>query len=115
MMNVKSIDRESLLMLGSGILEENGIRVSHFIPGRLRLKASAIKGNPPLAQKITELFLVIQGINLVEANHLTGSLLIEYNAAELKSRDSSRSLGEALRFLATQLDHEKVSILLQWL
>ncbi len=93
----------------------NGIQVSHFIPGRVRLKALPIKGNPSLAQKITELFLVIKGINQVEANHLTGSLLVEYNAAELQTPDSSRLLGEALKFLVPQLDHEKVRTFLQWL
>ena len=114
-MNPIRSKRGPLFLWGREMLEVNGIRVAHFIPGRVRLKALPIKGNPSLAQKIQELFIVIEGINQVEANHLTGSLLVEYNAVELQSPDSSRLLGEALRFLVPQLDHEKVSTLLQWL
>jgi hypothetical protein len=92
----------------------NGIRVSHFIPGRVRLKALPIKGNPPLARKITE-FFVIKGIKLVEANFLTGSLLIEYKAAQLRTPDSAHRLGEALQHLLPRIDSEKVASLLKWL
>lgn len=104
-----------LLLWGRELLEVNGIRVAHFIPGRVRLKARPIKGNPSLARKITELFLVVEGVQRVEANHLTGSLLVEYNAAALQSPDSSRLLGEALRSLAPELDDQKVLTMLQWL
>ena len=81
--------KEPLLLWGREIMSVNRIRVSHFISGPVRLKAMPIKGNPPLAQKITELFAVIKGIKLVEANFLTGSLLIEYEAAELRTPDST--------------------------
>jgi Heavy metal associated domain 2 len=108
-------EKKPLFLWGREMMEINGIRLSHFIPGRVRLKARPIKGNPPLARKITEVFLLIDGIKLVEANSLTGSLLIEYEAAELKSPDSARLLGEALQQLLPQIDSEKVKSLLKWL
>jgi hypothetical protein len=107
--------KEPLFLWGREMMEANGIRVAHFIPGRVRLRALPIKGNPPLAQKVTELFEEIKGIKQVEANSLTGSLLIEYEAVELQSPDSARLLGEALEYLLPQLDHEKITGLLKWL
>ena len=104
-----------LFRWGREIMEVNGIRVSHYMPGRVRLKALPIKGNQPLAQQITERFMIIKGIKQVKANSLTGSLLIEYEAAELQSPDSARSLAEALKYLLPQLEHEKVLSLLKWL
>jgi hypothetical protein len=59
--------KEPLFLWGREMMEVNGIRVAHFIPGRVRLRALPIKGNPPLAQKITELFEEIMGIRQVEA------------------------------------------------
>ncbi len=53
--------------------------------------------------------MIIKGIKQVTANSLTGSLLIEYEAAELQSPDSARSLAEALKYLLPQLEHEKVT------
>ncbi len=58
-MNLWHFDRNPLFTWGREMLEVNGIRVLHFIPGRVRLKAQPLKGNPNLAQKITELFIVI--------------------------------------------------------
>ena len=114
-MFLKRPEKQPLFRWGREIMEVNGIRVAHFMPGRVRLKVLPIKGNAPMAQKITEEFLVIRGIKHVEANALTGSLLIEYEAAELQSPDSARLLAEALQYLLPQVDHEKVSSLLKWL
>ncbi|AEB08098.1 HMA2 domain-containing protein [Desulfobacca acetoxidans] len=94
-------------------MDLNGIQISHFIPGRVRLKSLLIKGNLSLAQKIMELFSAIPGIREVEANHLTGSLLVVYDAKQLRTPDSTHQLEEALKFLAPNLDHDRVAWLLQ--
>jgi hypothetical protein len=107
--------KKPLLLWGREMMAINGIRVSHFIPGRVRLKAAVIKNNPPFAQKIIELFEEIKGIRQVEVNFLTGSLLIEYEAAELRSPESAHRLGRALQHLLPQVDYEKVMSLLKWL
>ncbi len=100
----KHYEKKPLFLWGREIMEVNGIKVAHYTPGRVRLKALSIKGNPPLSQKITEEFLIIKGIRHVEAKALTGSLLIEYEATELQSTDSARLLAETLRYLLPQLD-----------
>ncbi len=93
----------------------NGIQVVHFIPGRVRLKARLIRGNPSLAAKITDLLLEVQGIQAVEANPVTGSLLIAYGAVAWQSPNALQILGEALRILAPQFDQEKWLELSEWL
>ncbi len=106
--------REQLLRWGRGLLEGHGIMIAHFIPGRVRLKAQSLKGNPALAQAIVDRFGVIKGVEAVEANHLTGSLVIAYNLAELQRPDSRRHLEEALLGLMPQLDKDKLRQLLSW-
>jgi hypothetical protein len=107
--------KKPLFRWGREMMEVNGIRVSHFIPGRVRLKVLPIKGNLSMAQKITDLLSEIKGIKQVAANPVTGSLLIEYEAVAIKTPDSAELLGEALRNLFPQIDQEKVKTLLQWL
>jgi hypothetical protein len=87
----------------------NGIKITSYIPGRIRLKATPIKGDPEMAQKITELFSAIKGIQHVEANPLTGSLLVLFNSSDLRSPDSTRLLREALGILAPQISSEKIN------
>jgi Heavy metal associated domain 2 len=114
-MFLKDNEKKPLFLWVREMMAIKGIRVSHFIPGRVRLKAAAIKDNPPFARQVIELFEEIRGINQVEANFLTGSLLIEYEAAELRSPESADQLAEALRHLLPQVDREKVMSLLEWL
>lgn len=108
-------DKKQLLRWGQGLLESHGIVVAHFIPGRVRLRARLLKGNQVLAQTIIERFGIIKGVKAVEANHLTGSLVIAYNLAELRTPDSRGSLGEALCCLVPHLDKDKLLQLLSWL
>lgn len=96
-------------------MDLNGIKITSYIPGRIRLKAAQIKGDPDFAQKIMALFSVIKGINHVEANPLTGSLLVHFSTGELRSPDSTRLLVEALGILAPQISTEKINSWLQQL
>ncbi|MCX7965350.1 MAG: heavy-metal-associated domain-containing protein [Syntrophorhabdaceae bacterium] len=59
----------------------------HGIPGRLRLKSPIIKKNKVVAKEVEEMFESIKGINDVDVNLLTGSLLINYNPKMLKYND----------------------------
>lgn len=113
-MTNKLTARKQLLHWGRGLLERHGIIIAHFIPGRVRLQARSLKGNPALAQIIVQRFGVIKGVEGVEANHLTGSLVIAYNLKELQRPDSRRHLEEALLGLMPQLDEDKLRQLLAW-
>lgn len=59
----------------------------HDIPGRLRLKSPVIKRNKVIAKEVEQMFESIKGINDVDINLLTGSLLINYNPKMLKYND----------------------------
>jgi len=73
-----------------------GIKVTHAIPGRIRLKVSEVKENPTLAEEIQGQLSAVQGIRLVETNPLTGSVLVLYDAQAVTSLDSLRALLEPL-------------------
>lgn len=96
-------------------MDLTGVKITSYIPGRIRLKAAPLKGNPDLAQKITELFSAIKGIEHVEANPLTGSLLVRFNSGELRSPDSTRLLREAVGILAPQVNTAQIQAWLQQL
>ena len=50
----------------------------HDVPGRIRVKTASVKGNPGLAQKVEEFISVLDGVTTVQANPVTGSVLVHY-------------------------------------
>ena len=57
----------------------------HDIPGRLRVKIPAIKGNSKGKRKIEQVFQGLEGINEIMVNTATGSVLVNYDCRVLKS------------------------------
>jgi len=55
-----------------------GVRVVHAIPGRIRLKLRQIRGNAELAWEVEEQLSRIPGVANVEANAVTGSVLVVF-------------------------------------
>ncbi|HEX4410862.1 MAG TPA: hypothetical protein VH206_18995 [Xanthobacteraceae bacterium] len=55
------------------------LKIEHQVPGRVRMKIPAGKGNPELLQKISETFAVIPGIEEVTVNPATGSVVLHYD------------------------------------
>jgi hypothetical protein len=55
------------------------LKIEHQVPGRVRLKIPAGKGNPELLKKISETFAVIPGIEQVTVNPTTGSIVLCYD------------------------------------
>src|SRR6516165_124274 len=53
--------------------------VAHQVPGRVRMKVPAAKGNPELLQQIAETFAVIPGIERITCNPATGSVVMHYD------------------------------------
>jgi len=53
--------------------------VAHQVPGRVRMKVPAAKGNPELLQQIAETFAVIPGIERITVNPATGSVVMHYD------------------------------------
>jgi hypothetical protein len=78
------------------MLQAADVVVSHYSPGRLRLKAHVLKRNEAAAKKIEATLCAVPGIERVATNSLTGSLLIEFSSAKLDSPTASRRLLVAL-------------------
>jgi hypothetical protein len=55
----------------------------HDIPGRLRIKTPAVKNNPKAADDIKNLLATLRGVNSMEFNLTTGSILIYYHPDKL--------------------------------
>lgn len=72
------------------------ISLSHYSPGRLRLKAAGLRRDKALAEKIRSTLEAVPGIDRVSTKALTGSLLIEFSPDELAPPEASRRLLEAL-------------------
>ncbi len=53
--------------------------ISHHIPGRVRVKVPDAKRHPELLEKLRELIVSAPGVETVDCNPLTGSMLIHYS------------------------------------
>ena len=56
------------------------LKIEHQVPGRVRMKIPAGKGNPELLKQISEAFGVIPGIEEIAVNPTTGSVVLHYDA-----------------------------------
>jgi Heavy metal associated domain 2 len=55
------------------------LKIEHQVPGRVRMKIPAGKGNPDLLKMVSETFAVIPGIEHVTVNPTTGSVVLFYD------------------------------------
>ncbi len=88
--------------------ELKGITVAHALPGRVRLKLPRLKENPELASQAREKLGRVPGIQSVEANPATGSLLILYDLAMLASVEALGPLGEIFGELFPEVATEEL-------
>jgi cation transport ATPase len=56
------------------------LKIEHQVPGRVRMKIPAGKGNPELLKQISDVFGVIPGIEEITVNPTTGSVVLHYDA-----------------------------------
>jgi hypothetical protein len=56
------------------------LQIAHQVPGRIRMKIPSAKGDPALLEEIQKTFSVIPGIEQVEVNPATGSVVLKYDA-----------------------------------
>lgn len=59
----------------------------HALPGRLRLRIDDLKGCPDLSRSIEQELGYVAGVRRVEANPVTGSVLIVHDETVLDRRD----------------------------
>ena len=55
------------------------LEVAHQVPGRIRMKIPAGKGNPELLEQIKQTFGIIPGIEQIIVNPTTGSVVLHYD------------------------------------
>lgn len=89
-----------------------GVKVASFIPGRVRIKVDELKGAEALAKRVEAELAEVPGIKTVEANGLSGSVLVKYDRKTIRSPSSAQQLGAALARLFPNRD---LSRLTEWL
>ena len=68
-------------------MDPASVELLHATPGRIRLRIPEIKVNPALASVLHKQLSSFQGVHRVEANPLTGSLVVHHDgAAETRDR-----------------------------
>jgi hypothetical protein len=65
--------------------------VHHHLPGRLRLRIPAAKGEADELRELSSVIARAPGISQVEYNPVTGSILIQYSPEQYKSLQSLES------------------------
>ena len=91
----------------SGI-QVDGVKVVHFIPGRVRLKVKEMKGEVEFSQQVEAELSTVPGIEQVEVNPITGSVLIKYDTAAVDCDASIDALAATLRHLFPSLDVDRM-------
>jgi hypothetical protein len=71
----------------------------HHVAGRLRLKLSSLKRNAGRAERAQNAIRQIKGVISVDANTVTGSLLIYYEAADIEFDSFMESLEKTIQQL----------------
>jgi hypothetical protein len=55
------------------------LKIAHQVPGRIRMKIPSAKGNPQQLEQYRETLSLIPGIERVEVNPETGSIVLKYD------------------------------------
>ncbi len=84
------------------------IRIVHFLPGRVRLRVAALKGQPQLAQEIQAAFDGLPGLTGIRTNTATGSVLITYDPHRILAEDGGERLRTVLQQQLPDLDVDQV-------
>ena len=60
------------------------VEISSYLPGRVRLYLKSMVGNPAMEREVQSYLSALTGINTVETSAVTGSILIQYDPAQLR-------------------------------
>jgi copper chaperone CopZ len=67
----------------------------HALDGRMRIKIAAVKGSPAIAEEVTGYLLGSHGIEKVNANPITGNVLVLYDTSHISQGRILQLLKEA--------------------
>ena len=64
----------------------------HTISGRIRIKIGKVRGAEDAARRLEEQLSVHTGVHVVQANPVTGNVLIEYDPEQAREREILKAL-----------------------
>jgi copper chaperone CopZ len=110
---------ETTLLLISVLMRDEMIHHVHHVPGRLRIRIPGLKRNLEEARILTKALSRVSGVQSVEANLLTGSLLVHYdpsvsNAAAVLSAVGMDRAGEEPSQTSSTRFQEKMADAMLW-
>ncbi len=90
-----------------------GVCLVHAIPGRMRLKLDRLRQDPSFAETIQRELPALAGIDSVETNPETGSVLIQYDRWQAAALDFHLSVARVLELSPADLDPQQLQALLK--
>jgi len=90
-------------------MTDGDIRIVHAIPGRVRLKVAGLKGDSSLGTAIQTRLGSVPGVQMVETQPLTGSVLVLFDPQTVTAPASLLTLSETLTDLFPELDQTKLA------
>ena len=89
-------------------MNNEGIKVVHAIPGRVRLKVPKMRQNPAFEAEIRDRLSTAKAIQRIEINPVTGSVLLLYNPEEITLPGSLFSLWKSFSSLFPEINFEEL-------
>ncbi len=86
-----------------------GVSVAHAIPGRIRIRLATLRGNPSLGRDIEEAVGRLPGLVDVEANPITGTVLVRHGWDAKGRAEAWHPLAEILALHVPDLDAHRVA------
>ncbi|MCX8053440.1 MAG: hypothetical protein N3B12_06500 [Armatimonadetes bacterium] len=73
-------------------MQDNQCHDLHFVPGRLRVRVTGLKGSEERARSLELLLSAEPGIRFVRANSITGNVVVRYDSNATDKDEILRSL-----------------------
>jgi hypothetical protein len=84
------------------------LHVAHATPGRLRLRASQIRGKLHQAEEVARRLAAVRGVHRAHADPTTGSITVHYHGSALDSAEFFAEIAAALSLIAAGLEPTQV-------
>jgi hypothetical protein len=81
-----------------------GVKILSFLPGRVKLRIEAVKGEEALAKKATAQIGAIDAIKKIMVDPGKGDVLINYDRKKIKEPDTINELSDTLSELFPDMD-----------
>ena len=81
-----------------------GVKILSFLPGRVKLRIEAVKGEEALAKQATAQIGAIDAIKKIMVDPGKGDVLINYDRKKIKEPDTINALSDTLSELFPNMD-----------